>query len=286
MKKVLLTIGLCLFLFTGLMTGCQEQSANSEEVNRIVANVLEAKNTVDNYKVELSILQDFRVENAADYMDIPDAMTVINSGDGALDLVNEKMQMNLTTNVKIAGESKQSATMETYLVNGYVYSKYPTSEGDMEWVKMDMPENMWDKQNQLFQKLEILETSDSIKYLGEENIDGVECYVVEINPDENAIEKMLSQLDMPVTSRQFKSNLSRILKKLLIKQWVSKDSYLIAKTKEHTIVELKPGDIGMESDGFKKMIVDYDIEIKFFEYNKQMSIELPAGALDAKEIME
>jgi hypothetical protein len=286
MKRVLLTIGLCLFLFSGLMVGCEGQSTNSEEVDKIVSNLLETNAAVDNYKAEISILQDFHVEKGADHEKVYDAMTLIGSGEGMLDLANGEMQMTLTTNMEIAGESAQSTTVETYIVDGYVYSKYPTPEGDMEWIKMAMPQGMWDKQNQLVEQAEILKDADSVKYLGEENIDGMECYVVEISPNDKVIEKLLSQIDLPVTNSQVKSSISRIVKDLLIKHWVSKDSYLIVKTKEHAAIEVEPNDIGMDSNEFKKMIINFDSEMKFFDYNKQMSIELPAGALDAKEIME
>ena len=286
MKKVLLAIGLCLFLFTGLMAGCNGQSANSEEVNKIVSNILETNAAVENYKVDLSIQQDFHLEATEDNADIPDSMTLTSSGNGMLDIANADMQMKLTTNIAMAGESGQSGTVETYIVDGYVYSKYPTPEGGTEWVKMAMPEGMWDKQNQLVQQAEMLKTADSIKYLGEESIDGVECYVVEIDPSNQAIEKLLSQIDMPVTSSQLKTELSNIFKDLVFKEWISIDSYLITKTQQHAIIELEPGDIGLESSEFKKMTVDLEIEMKLYDYNTPVSIELPAEAMDAREITE
>jgi hypothetical protein len=286
MKKVLLTIGLCLFLFAGLMTGCEGLSANSEEVNNIVSNILETNAAVDSYRVDISILQEFHLEKTEDYADMPDAMTLTSNGSGMLDVANGEMQMQLTTNIAMAGESTQGGTVETFIVDGYIYSKYPTPEGDTEWVKMAMPKGMWDKQNQLVQQAEILKTADSVEYLGDESIDGMECYVVEIYPSDQTIEKLLSQIDMPVTSSQLKTELSNIFKDLVIKEWISKDSYLISKTQQHAVIELEPKDIGLENNEFKKMVVSLDIEMKLYDYNMPLSIELPAGALDATEIME
>jgi hypothetical protein len=151
---------------------------------------------------------------------------------------------------------------------------------------MAMPDDMWDKQNQLVQQAEIMETADSIKYLGEEIVDGVECYVVEIDPSDETIDKLLSQIDMPVPDSNLSTNLSDLFQDLVIKQWVSKDSYLFVKMKEHMVMEITPEDIGLTGNEFKKMYVDADVEMKFFDYNEPLSIELPAGALDAREIIE
>ena len=286
MKRIFLALGVCLFLFGGLITGCDGQDANSQEVNDIVSQVMETNASVDTCRFEMSILQNLRLEKTADYDDIPDSMTLTGEGEGMLDAVNREMQMKLSTNVEMAGEAVESMLLETYVVDGYMYSMFPNQEGDIEWVKMTAPTDMWDKQNQLAQQAEMLETADSIEYLGEENVDGVDCYVVEINPSEEAINKLLSQIDMPVSANQLNVNFSNIFEDLVIKQWVAKDSKLFIKTEEKAAIELEPKDIGMSGNEFQKMMIDVDIVMKFYDYNKPLSVELPAEALEATEIPE
>jgi hypothetical protein len=287
MRKILLAAGLCLVLLTGALAGCAGPGID-DEVIQIVDSVLETNSKVETFKFTMSILETIDVETANNDEDIPNNMMLTGGGEGLVDIVNRSMQIKLGTSMDIAGETIDNLPIETYMFEGVVYTKVAMPEGEEKWIRMTMPEEMWEQQNQLVQQAEMLDNSDSVKYLGEEDIDDVQCYVVELKPSAESIEKLLSQLDVPVASdfTDVKMDLGSLIQEMVIKQWVAKDSYLFIKTQEHMAMELTPQDIGLSANEFKKMRIVADIEMVFYDYDEPVSIELPVGALDATEISE
>ena len=48
--------------------------------------------------------------------------------------------------------------------------------------------------------------------------------------------------------------------------------------------EMSPEDVGATEEDFGKMTMDMNIEMKLYDYNQAVSIELPPEALEAPEM--
>jgi hypothetical protein len=290
MKKTLLITGFCIFLLAGTISGCTDQDVANDEVQQIVDNVLTINSEVDTCRFEMSIMENINIDHIKGQgnENAPESMMLTGDGEGLLDIENQALFMKLNTRIEIPGEPDQDYLVETYFVGGYVYTSVPQAEGGEEWIKIAMPSGLWDRQNQLIQQAELLENSAAVKYLGEESIDGQECYVVELKPSTESLKKLLSQIDVPMIDSQAGSSLDLpgLFKDLIIKQWINKESYLFIKTVEHMSMELEPQDIGVSEGTFKKLNIFADIEMKFYDYNQPVNIQLPAGAEKAREIAE
>ena len=149
-------------------------------------------------------------------------------------------------------------------------------------MKMPLPDKMWDSQSQIGLQIDFLRTAEEINFLGSEEANGTDCYVVEIIPSTEPLHKMLSQIQMPsIEDADFSQfNFADMIIEMSFKQWVSKDDYLIMKSETHVVMEISPEDVGTSVEEFQKITADQSAVMVFYDYNESVSIELPAEALD------
>jgi hypothetical protein len=50
------------------------------------------------------------------------------------------------------------------------------------------------------------------------------------------------------------------------------------------VLEMLPEDVGATAEDFEKMTMDMKGPVKYYDYNKPVTIELPQEALNAQEI--
>jgi len=76
--------------------------------------------------------------------------------------------------------------MEMYLVNNTLYLKMGLGipQLPVQWTKREMPDEFWASQNQLGLQMELLNISE-VELLEDEKVNGVDCYVLKIEPDMN-----------------------------------------------------------------------------------------------------
>jgi hypothetical protein len=202
-----------------------------------------------------------------------------------MDSNNKKMHLAMDTSVDIPGEGEQIMHMDNYFVDEWMYMKVSSPLMDSNWMKMRMPEGMWESSNQFEMQLQVFRGAQEVKYIGIEDIDGVSCYVVEITPGSEAIDAMMSQMQMPETEDVDFSqvNFADMIKEMSYKVWVAEDSYLLMNNEYHMIMEILPESIGATEEDFEKIIEDVTVEIVFYDYDEPVSIAVPAEALEAPD---
>jgi len=280
MKRIaVLSIGI-LAMIASLVTGCAGGDLSQAEVEKMVTDVLVANAEVDTCKFDLDMMTSIEIVGGSQEGKTP----VVGTGTGLVDNINKEMYITMTMAVEIPDRGTQEIPVETYLVDGWIYTGMNIPEQGVKWMKMKMPEDMWSKQNQLEQQLELLETADEVNLLGEEDVNGTACYVVEIVPSMDGLMKMVSQIEMPEMEGVDlgELNLANMFKKMSIKQWIAKDNHLFLKSENTMLIEILPGDIGATEADFEKMIEDVSMQMVFYDYNEAVSIELPEEALEAQ----
>jgi hypothetical protein len=147
---------------------------------------------------------------------------------------------------------------------------------------MQLPDDMWDSQSQLSQQIEMLQTAEEVNFLGSAEVNGTDCYLVEIVPGAEVLRQLLSEFQMPDIEGvdAAKLNLGELIKELAIKQWIAKDGYLIMQSETHVIMEISPEDVGADVEEFQQITADQSAVMLFYDFNEPVSIELPAEALD------
>ena len=282
MMKKILPLFLVLILSFAFV-GCGEGGAlTPEQINRLVANVTSATEDIETYQFDTDMVITMDMTGGIREGKI----TLDATGDGAMNIADQRMKMTLTTATDIPGMGKQTVEQESYFIEDWMYIRQSIAGMDLGWIKMEMPEEMWDTQDQLEQQLEFLTGGNlsMVRYLGSEKVAGVDCYVIEVTPDMVDLASYLAEQGLGDLTTADLTKLILAIKQFSIKEWVAKDSYRCMKASDHILMEMTPELVGASPGDFDVMAMDMDIEMTFHDYNEPVSIILPPEALDAEEM--
>ena len=279
MKRILVLGVSLLALMASLLVGCAGGELTEAEMEQVLTDVLTANAEVDTCKFDLNMQATIEMTGGPE----PGGASMLGSGTGVVDSAAREMHMTMNTIIDTPEDGEVELSVEYYVVDGWMHIKMNLPDKGEQWMKMQMPEEMWEAQSQIDQQLELLETADEANYLGTEDIDGTPCYVVEIVASTEALGKLMSQYQLPemegVDLGEF--DLTDMMKEMSVKQWVAKDSYLFMKTENHILLEILPGNVGASEEDFGKITEDITSGMKFYDYGEPVSIELPEEALQA-----
>jgi hypothetical protein len=171
------------------------------------------------------------------------------------------------------------------MTSGWMYMKVPAA-GQEQWMKMKLDEQLWNNQDQFTQQINFLESALNVTKLNDEKVNGVDCYVIEVNPD------MATLMDWIASQGQSTGELENInpdmFKTISIKEWIAKDGLLPQKSAIDILMEMTPADISSTDSSsppdFEKTTITMTGTVNYFDYDKPVSIVLPPESAGAREI--
>ncbi|OKY78766.1 MAG: hypothetical protein BTN85_1266 [Candidatus Methanohalarchaeum thermophilum] len=256
-------------LVTGLLLislGCTTTDNQAEvSAGELESKVVSASSNVSSYEFVMNT----DVSMAANGMN----MTVSIGGDGVVSVEDKEMHFNMET-----GENE----FEAYLVDGLLYENVEFGNTS-KWIKINLSENysdQWSSSNQLDQMRKLIESSD-IEVVGTEEIDGTECYKVEVYPSLEEYWSILENTSSLGSSQQSLTgelNVSAMedaIEEFNATYWISKDSYLPQKT----TLEM---DMSINQE---QLDINYNMSIissvSFESYNQPVDVVLSEDAENA-----
>jgi len=257
--------------------GCGEKAA-AVNAGQLVDNALAAQADVESYRLDMEMTIDmdggFGCEEMEGTMSI-DASFVI-------DEANKEMEMSMTADMEATGEDAEAVEMKMYLTNNTVYMMMAVPDLEPMWMKQEVPADFWETQATIDQQLELLQAS-RVKYLQDEKVEGVDCYVLEITPDLAQLWQTAMQQPWMEEVPMEIPDLEDMIKKVSVKQWIAKDTLFLTKVNIQITILVTSEAMGMpEEDGEMRMSIVMDMLAH--DYNKPVSIELPAEARTAIEV--
>ncbi len=283
MRKLILSAVAMLVLLPAILTGCAGGEMSEADIEKIVEEIV-----TTNYEVEtctFDLLMDAEIEVEGDE-DV--SATLVGTGTGVTDSVNRQMHMVMNMTINAVGEDPVDMPVEYFLVDGWMYMKMSVPEQEAQWLKMQMPDDMWEEQNQAQQQIEMLRTADEVNFLGFEEVNGVECYVVEIVPDLATLQQMMSQMQGQMSQLGdldlIAMDPGKMLKQVSVTQYVAMDSYLFMRTDQQMVMEITPEAMGLPDDAFDQITEDITTVMVFRDYNEPVTVQLPQGALAATQM--
>jgi hypothetical protein len=279
-KKLLVVFLALMLVMSSAFLSCAKELSAQE----ITTNAVSACPEIDTFRMDMNITADIEVIGGNE----PGRFTMLENLTGSVNLPSTEMQMTGNVNIDIPGAGKQDISMGMYIVNGWMYMRIGLPQGGEQWMKMKLNNELWTAQNQLSQQIEFLKTAIEVTLLGSEKVDSVDCYVLQIKPNMEALTKwVLSQQQQQSGIGGIdlsKLDLAKLFKTISIKEWIAKDTYPPVKAAMDVVLEMLPEDVGATAEDFEKMTMDIKGQVKYYDYNKPVTIELPQEALNAQEI--
>jgi len=252
----------------------------------IVDNYIQALEDVRTGEFDMEMTMDIDGEEEGESI----AANMEMDASGVLDIENNQLQMAM--NLALTGEEDMEVEAEMYLVDNTFYILTDMLGMGPMWMKLEMsemeelPEEYLEQADLLELPIELLEAFE-VEVTGSEKVDGIECYVLEINPDMEQLWQMFetTELEMADIPEDFEGHLDEMFRSFSVRQWIAKDTYLLTKQEIEMTMEFTPETMGFpEEEG--EAAIDLFITLLFYDYNQPVSIELPPGAEDAMDIMD
>jgi hypothetical protein len=242
----------CIALFSGCASPPQEpEKVNGMSAKEALDKSFAASAAADAYSYKMTMRASLPDSVAGSA--VMDVMTV----DGRIDKTNKKMHLSTVMN-----PLQGSQNTETYIIGNTYYGRLPTGE----WVRQETAnDNLWQRESIQGMQGELVNSS-AVAFLPEENLNGADCYVLNITPEKELLPGLLGK-NANIQEQTLENIVSTG-----IKEWVDKDSFLMKRI----LFQVDMNDSGR--------IMRMETDITFFDYGIDQAIELPEGAKNAKAL--
>jgi hypothetical protein len=220
-------------------------------------------------------------------MDIEVAMTnptlggieFVASAHKNMDITSNRIYMDMDVIMTMFGEELAMST-EVYIFEERMYmmveSEVLPPEEDGKWYKQKISQtefsDAWEQQDITTQQFGLLEEAGDVEIMGMEEIRGVECYKIKVNPDVEALEAYLKTQLGYEYSFPPGTDLEDMLGNFAIIFLIAKDTNYITK-------------IVMEYDmPLEGMTATFKINIEIYDVNQPLNNTLTPEAENAEEV--
>jgi hypothetical protein len=257
---------------------------------------------VNSYNLNTDLVQHYTVFEATD----PQQTTNVWEwkSQRQVDAVNKNMHLSM--NIQETPDF-QTFIFQQYLAGGvdYYSQSSPVVSGPANpWTKSSLAgqgNNLWSNFTQKDPLLELLKSSADFQLNGAEQINGIDCYVIQFKPTaEAAVNWILAQSGFPGPSlgwwigtapERVKQIDVNAYQNGSVQIWIGKNDNLIYKAGISINLDAEPGNIllsdtglGYQGDptdvGFEKILRDFTGDWEFSAYDQPVAIQVPQEALD------
>ena len=278
-KMMVVVVIAAVMMFLGY-AGAEEQLSPEEIKDRVLTNATE----IDTYKFDMNVTMKMLLSNETNSTE----MATVSNGRGVLDVTDKKMKLNMNTSMESSETTEVPGPMEMemYLINNTRYTKMDLGIPELppQWTKMEMPEDYEEflaYQNQLEQQMGLLNISE-VELLADEELNGVDCYVLKIVPDMDKFwnSTMAAVMDRSTQGLAPGLGLRKILESMSTEEWIAKDTMYPMKTQRAVRLVVSSDDLPVPYNMVEEftMTADEEVELLFYDYNQPVSIELPEAA--------
>jgi hypothetical protein len=282
MCKKISTISLTLIMVLSF-AACEEEIGEEPglpSTQEIVDGVLESLDNIRTFRFDMDMAIDISGEADGEAFD----MEIMMDSDAIVDLENRKMGIDMTMDMALPDKGEMEIGMKYFLIKDVMYMIMEISEDGPMWMKSEIPAGSWEQMSQTESQIELLKTAQ-VKIIGNENIQGVDCYVLQLTPDMDQLWKTAIQQaalggkeTLPDVPAEF---FQEMFRSFSVKQWIGKDTYYFTKAEIEMAIELTAAAMDIKEGG---MFMDITMTLLTYDYNEPVSIVLPPEAESAIEI--
>lgn len=271
-KSIVLILALVAVL---ALVGCGSPKTKVS-ADEVVQDALAAQARVTGSHVEITV--DATAQGTANGTQVDVALDGTVKGD--VDWASKKMKAHLGMNVGLTSPMtfQTQVTGDMYAVDNISYIQLTMMGSTDNWTKASLPMDFWFTQENA-QFIDSLLQSSDVESLPDDKVGGVNCYVLDVNPDIAAIQQMLGQ---QFSDLDEVPDMSKLISSLSLKVWVAKDTSYVTKI-EIVLAATIPSEVLGGSAGGEGLDISLTITMAASNFNKSVSIELPAEAQNATE---
>lgn len=253
----------------------------------IAANAVNAYSQVQTVQMGMDMTMSTEIAGGSQ----PGKVDTTVNGSGSLDIPSQQANIGMNVSANITGmgttaaTGTQQASTQVIILNNWIYTKVDVPTKGAQWYKTPLTQQLWDQQNQLSLQLDLLKTAVQVTSLPDETVNGVDCYVLSVQPNISALASLISsEISQSSASSQIPNiDFSKMIKNVSATEWVSKTDYLPAKTDIQITMDIQASDIGVPTTTFGEMTTNMSSQVTYTNYNKPVSITLPPDAANATE---
>ena len=245
------------------------QNVTKENVTELVREALIGLNT---YEIEMELTMNIEGEVG----DEKGEVTISVKADGAMDLAAKRSRTDMAMSLKMRAEGEsmdENMRMSAYIIDDTYYLGTSEGSGSMRWDTQSAPSYLWDQQEQTNQLLTLLENSN-ISYLKTEKVQGVQCYLIEVDADLDTLWDFVLGQSGEFTQGMGLDFMEGSLKKVTVKYWFDRDTLFFRKIYVYIDMELDEEQLGEE--GEIRFITEMTTD--FHKHNSSVDITLPEEA--------
>jgi len=281
MKWILLVLVLIVAVFAGCIG---EKKTSAEEIMLATTDVV---SDLDTYRYLITMDQAVKFSNLTG-MGIAEGEKMSLSWAGAINLTGKSTMENSTITLKsLGGNQSVEKQRETYHQDDMIYQKLGEN-----WTRLQQPYPKYgvERANQAKHLVEMLNRSE-MEVVGSDKVDGVDCYRLEVHPDDDTgYGIMVGQIGSVDFRFLFMINLTELFingSEMDWTVWIAEDTYLPVRSQINTkymatadMMAVSPGDLG-------DLRLDFETDEvrRFYDYNVPLVIAPPGEAMNAPFIV-
>ena len=294
LRATLLPLLLVSILSLSLSAGCSTEESGTSggmtqaELEELMADSMLMVNDVESYgmRADMEMFMDMTGGPEAGTMDMD--LTMEGSVDQTTTDMYMVMEISMFMDMAGMGEESQDMTMEMYMVEGDMYMKMDIPEMGEEWIKMPATDASMAQFNfdMVGDQMALLESYGDIEYLRDENIDGSDCYVLQMFPDLAAIMDWVGDQGLADLGLDWDDldNIDDMFDEISYIIWIDKDTKYIKKMTVSMLMKMSGEDFDDLGGAFGEVTMEVSMNIEMYDHNEPVNIVLPEEAENAMDM--
>gem|GEM_PF-6820810 len=248
--------------------GCSKELSGSEIAGKMTA----AMQQVKNYRVS----SDARLSREGG----PEGSvsgTVTGTNKGIVDLANAAFDITSESSLQSAGLSvPKTESRKTYLLNNKIYSNTSPGLQPTGWGNREARPDDWKQISSLdIKKTMALLEGAGVKLSGEETVDGAACYILDVSAQPDRLyDALMNQPGTVAAEAKTIPHLAESTRTSVVKLWVAKGTYLLARQEYRIDQVWSAEDLGMDAGGPETRI-SASVIARFSDYNSSGPVAVP-----------
>lgn len=218
-------------------------------------------------------------------------ITVDSVTTGASNKAAEEMLMSIQFTIGTSGAIPeapwewQNMVQEFYVLPDWLYIKVDVQDLGVTWGKTTLEQNkkQLDKLDNIDNQINTLESPDKIEYIGSAKVDGVDCFILAVTPNNDRLIDWLKQTSSGSIEPDWDevAQVAQGIKKMAYTCYITKDSHILARMVVDMEMLFLPEMIGADVTDFETMSIDTAVDLKLYDFDIAWNITLPPEASSA-----